>query len=841
MVGRGHRLGGGRLALALLLALFAASLAGPLATTPASAAGCPNEAIREQQGSAGLLPECRGWELVSPVEKNGDEVMVPQYTSYQALPFRAAEEGAGVLYGIAGATPESGSGSKETQNLGESPAAGSAWSVFPLAPDSRFATLHTGNAHAAGGLVFMAANLSCGVETTRLAQAQQPGDQTPLLAPDETAEEGVENIYAWDAASSSKTLVTSLRPVDPGENLDTPMYTVDGASADCGHVIYENNAAGYGLQGAPEASLYEWTEASGPRVASVLPDGSDAAGLIGTHGGSGIARSNLNEISGDGSRVFFTATSDGGEAKHEVEEHEKIDEGAEEIYMRVNGSETVEISASQTPSPVRDTGAIFEAATKDGSRVFFLASYGLTEDSSTGESFCETSSSNPLEGIGCDLYEYNTETHHLTDLSPDRTDATGASVHGVLGISEDGGHVYFSAIGQLVAGEGASGAQNEAANTASVYAYHEGHISYIAPIEAEEAGASGGPESQLDSISGQHGTQYEVARVSGNGQYLLFATHQMITGYDNTDVNTKEPDPELYEYRYTAGSGAVTCVSCDPTGAPPVFAPAGNPFSPLGPYVEQIFGNIWRNLTDDGRVFFDSYDPLVEAGAEGEPVTQTVHAYEWQPAGVGGCASAAGCVGLLDNGESTFPTYFEDASADGENVYITTPSQLALQDEDGLRDIYDVRVDGGIAESAGPPSCSLEHCQPPGSGVPPFNYSSQSGAGGGNIPNPKPSPPNNGVKGFTAHSVSVKRVVRGRSVSVSVSAPAGGRIAISGKRLKGARKSVAKAGVYRLKVSLTAAGRKRLKRKKHVTVKLHIAFAPSSGPGSSANVTVKFV
>ena len=48
------------------------------ATTPSA---CANEAIRERQGTQ-YLPDCRAFELVSPADKNGGDVMTPDIRSY---------------------------------------------------------------------------------------------------------------------------------------------------------------------------------------------------------------------------------------------------------------------------------------------------------------------------------------------------------------------------------------------------------------------------------------------------------------------------------------------------------------------------------------------------------------------------------------------------------------------------------------------------------------------------------------------------------------------------------------------------------------------------------------
>ena len=145
--------------------------------------------------------------------------------------------------------------------------------------------------------------------------------------------------------------------------------------------------------------------------------------------------------------------------------------GSSQVYMRVNGEHTFDVSASKTPTP--DRGALFEGASSDGSRVFFLANYGLASSSSAGKeaaSGCNISATEGKYGEGCDLYEYrfsdpSTGAGTLKDLSADveaqTGDTRGADVRGVVGISADGSSIYFSASGQLVHGKGNSEEQNE--------------------------------------------------------------------------------------------------------------------------------------------------------------------------------------------------------------------------------------------------------------------------------------------------------------------------------------------------------------------------------------------
>src|SRR5208282_2650166 len=519
--------------VALLLAMAAPAVA--------QAEACPNAAIRAEEGvadgAAHSLPECRAYELASPVEKNEQEVNAPD-RFVREVSFQAAEQGGGVAYTLTGAIPGSASGGLYGAALSTSPAPGAAWGVLPLEPDNYFEGLHA-HGQVAGEFEHFSPQLDCGVGGTRLPLPALNDGEAPQLAPGESTDEDISNLYEWNAPGEF-TLITDIRPEDPAETPEEPAYYVDGASANCKTVLYSASLApGYALPGAPQSSMYEWNEGESgascrkqisscePHVASVLPDGKDASQVLDPEGGEHL--SDLNELSSSGSRLLFSAVSDGGEPS------ESVDAGSVQIYLREHGGTSRAISLSQTASPVPDTGAKFEGASREGERAFFVAGYGLTGVDAPSEAkacILTTVDSERDEDNGagtfCDLYEYDVDGGHLTDISADARDANGADVRGVLGLSEDGTAVYFSATGQLLPGQGNSEAENEATSgdnhagiekleaEANVYGYYEGALHYVASIgEAEAGGFNQGddPFVEADAVSGIKGMHYDVARV----------------------------------------------------------------------------------------------------------------------------------------------------------------------------------------------------------------------------------------------------------------------------------------------------------------------------------------
>jgi hypothetical protein len=390
---------------------------------------------------------------------------------------------------------------------------------------------------------------------------------------------------------------------------------------------------------------------------------------------------------------------------------------------------------------------------------------------------------------GTDLYRYDfaaPEGERLTDLSAE-AGANGAEARGVLGTSRDGSVVYFAANGVLAANEGPLGSHAEAGSC-------KGELGLNSPASGKcnlyrwEAGESeptfvarldtGGDKVHSDAAdwaatSGITTSQFflKTARVSADGDTLLFRSQEKLTEYENTppdgacetepaaklgDPPIPLPCPELYRFNTEEG---LACVSCDPSGAPPAGEPDLGNVSPATntiPAAPASFES--RNLSAaGGRVFFETPDALVPADTNGEggcplvselpkkPRCQDV--YEWEAAGEGSCTAGeataqGGCVHLLSSGKAMDPALFADASEEGEDVFFFSRDRLVGQDEDELMDVYDARELGGLASQfppKPPPPCeSAEACHGPEQ-APESEESPASAAfeGGGNVEEPQ--------------------------------------------------------------------------------------------------------
>lgn len=509
------------------------------------------------------------------------------------------------------------------------------------------------------------------------------------------------------------------------------------ATPDLSHVLLKSpQALTPGFTSGGISSLYEWS-AGELELVSILPNGVPAAeegqpSSVGT--GNELVR---GAISTDGSRVVFTAGT--------------------HLYMRdLTSGETVRIDTPE-PGNKAETTPLFQAASSDGSKVFFTDASRLTDDSSA----------NP--GLGQrDLYMCQIQLvgEHLAcalkDLSVPLERGEAADLRGpALGVDEAGQHVYFVANGSLASGAthgdcGEVGQELPPSNAScNLYTYDTSseQLKLVAILANRDLPAAGVGGQNLGSVT---------TRVSPNGRYFAFMSQRSLTGYDNRDAQSGQPDEEVF--LFDAGTSQIACVSCNATGARPKGVLAIEDFPGLLVDRPRLWRKQWlagsipgwtrvdlfhalyqsRYLSDSGRLFFNSADTLVPQDSNGKE-----DVYEFEPADVGSCELPSGCVSLMSSGTSSEESAFLDASSDGSDVFFLTAAKLAPQDVDDSLDLYDAHVCSAGAPcppalaSTPPPCGTADSCRAaPGpqvdlTAVP----ASATLAGAGNLQPPAGKPP----------------------------------------------------------------------------------------------------
>ena len=526
-------------------------------------------------------------------------------------------------------------------------------------------------------------------------------------APPTVVEAGGKNLYSRDTATGSYQPITTLPPVNAEGATGGFEYEVIGMSPDCGRVVFFTiyHYPGVPIAGGAKArQLYEWDHGTIRNVAVVpglggisepTPAESTPGSLPGFSELSPVSNS-WRAVSEDGSRSIFTALSRFGG-----------DLGKSAIFLRdtddpavLSGSApATDISQSETATSNNGDSHYWTAST-DGRRIFFTARYGLATkglegpglpSSSSGAATCANAASGKATGIsgeGCDLYEYDLDKsagERLTDLSPDITDPKGAGVVGVLDASESGAYVYFAARGRLAVG-GRTEAESLASSTYNVYLAHAGSTTFVGTLgEAETEGGFVG-----QALVANTGTLPWTSQASPDGRFLAFESSHGVSG------------GAPMAYLFSAGEGATVCVSCRHDGEHPFPAAGSNANALVSPILDGEFNRVFRPsvLTDGGRLYFYSADPLASGAVEGRR-----NLYQWEHGQVSLIATEP--EGIPKSALDMFPrvNFFAGASADGDDVYFASPSALIGSDKDKNWDVYDARVGGGFPEPVAPSPC----------------------------------------------------------------------------------------------------------------------------------------
>jgi hypothetical protein len=504
----------------------------------------------------------------------------------------------------------------------------------------------------------------------------EPYGNTPL-APDATDERSpyLRDEAACAAGSSScftpfltreNTLASAKWDLEPESLLLSETFL--DATPDLKHAIFSSKEVKL-IEGAGESGLYEWS-AGKLQFVSINEAGEAVNGELGSERG----HDKRNVISSDGSRVFWCETQCTDNSA-----------GGGPLFMRdTDTEETIRID------PTGDHYRDFQGATEDGSRVFFTTEF-------TGESQPRLSECTIVETAG----KFGCET---LAIAPELQGA-------VLGINGDGSLVYFVSKAALV-GTAQAGANNL----------------YVSRLQGGKWEArliaTLGPEDEHDWGTANRSLIEMTARVSPDGRYLTFMSNRSLTGYDNHDALSGEPDQEVF--LYDGQTGKLNCPSCNRSGV----RPHGLDFESFT-LINQGLGNRWvaadipvwssldiedtlrqpRYLSNEGRLFFNSTDALVPQDSNG-----VADVYEYEPEGLGSCAQADGCVNLISSGASGQESAFVEASESGGDVFFVSTARLSTQDVDTDYDVYDAHICTStvpcLQTSVSPPPCaSGEACK----------------------------------------------------------------------------------------------------------------------------------
>ena len=418
---------------------------------------------------------------------------------------------------------------------------------------------------------------------------------------------------------------------------------------------------------------------------------------------------------------------------------------ATELWARIGGTTSIDISASLCDRTASDPGGVcngpvgsgscgrgesrevgpgcrelqFQAATADGSRVFFTTAQQLVNgdtDQTNDIYACDIPAGTPAPTAGkanpCAALIQVTGGSGSAEVEPTvRGPNEGLMSTGFLAASENGATVLFAAKGVLAGNEDALG-EAAVAGDHNLYAWHQdsahpdGQTTFLGRLDSEDltAGSEGDPQ------------------VTPDGRYLVFTTASQL-------VSTDTDDPRDV-YRYDADTGELTRASTN------VFGVAGNSDqfdAELVAATDRRHPN--PTISDDGtKIVFTTAEALSPADGNGEP-----DLYLWTPTGVSLVSTGSVGGGVSPPREAAPGTSLAGISASGQDIYFQTPGALTPADGDDSIDVYDARIGGGFsfAPAAG---CSDEACRPGATPAPAMKAPGSAQQGSGNPPLPKPCP-----------------------------------------------------------------------------------------------------
>jgi len=610
---------------------------------------CANDPLR--LGPAADLPDCRAYEMVSPVDKDGGEILV--LTSVPGFPAeinQGASSGDALTYSSYRAFADPDAAPFTSQYLAKrDPAKG--WLNESISPPRE-------------GTIVPGLETQYRVFTEDLSQSWLVTDSEPVLAEDGLP--GYRNLYRRDNDTGAYQAQCAAEP--EGNSAFDYRLEPQGYSADGSHLVYraEGKLTPDAAPIGKTPQLYECVNGDELRLVSILPGGeaSPAGGSAGTSdgglGGFGLrVNSVTGAISDDGSRIFWTAAAT----------------GPGPLYVRINGTETVQVAAA---------GASFRAASPEGDRVIYSVGDDLFEASVEPEAATSTQVAGEVDGvmgmsedtklvylvskedldsgIGAEagkpnLYLYRSEEDSFTFIAilseedareafssasefPALTPVARSPYNRSSRVSADGLHAAFTSSAELTGFDNRDQATGETLTEVFIYDAMSEELACAscnptnARPQGKNIGTSPNPYWTAAYIPGFENQLHASRALSEGGNRLLFnAIDPLALG----DTNGKQ---DVYEWQ-APGSGSCTLTS-------------------------------------------STYSPANE-----------------------------GCIDLVTTGKSPQPSELVDASATGGDVFFKTAQSLWPLDP-GLVDIYDARVGGGFPPPPPDVPVCISDCQPRG-------------------------------------------------------------------------------------------------------------------------------
>ncbi len=412
----------------------------------------------------------------------------------------------------------------------------------------------------------------------------------------------------------------------------------------------------------PGRSVREISGAGGPaealRPVSVVAGKTIAAGL---GNGASLSGSLFHAVSNDGAVIFFDA---GGV-----------------LYARVNNKTT-------SPKTLKLGAGVFQGASEDGSKVFF-------------------------NGAGGGLYMDEIDSEPGEATVTNKVLLTPGAPGSYLRSGDDGSHVYFNSTGVLAANENGNTPKEKAeAGKPNLYVYDTltKETAFIAQAEPGSVPSGGGNiwQAQVNGCPSKELGETEEAGCEG-GRFFVFTSTAKLTPDDTSsarqvfeyDAGSGSHPPRLV--RVSLGEGGYgdngNAGAAGATIAAPDFAAIE------GRTQTELFEEYTRAVSDDGStVVFSSARALSPRAVNDLPQPGPKDIYEYHE----------GQVSLISTGHSPISDQQPTISPSGRDVFFDSTENIVPQDSDGLKSLYDARIEGGFPAALVPAGgCNGDACQGP--------------------------------------------------------------------------------------------------------------------------------